>query len=217
VLPATAGVERYQLQHPGIPTRLVLLDTAGYGHGGPRADQLEATRDAARQSDVLLLVLHATNPARQADLALLQDLRAWFASHPDLKRPPLLAVVTHIDLLSPALEWSPPYHWQEPSRPKEESIGEAVAAVREQLGDYLAGVVPLCTAAGKVYGVEQWLLPAVAQHLDEAHGVALLRCLRAEVDAGKVRKVFHQLLALAKEAGRIAWQSLGQKTGPGAP
>ena len=44
----------------------------------------------------------------------------------------------------------------------------------EQLGAYLAGVIPVCTAPGKVYGLEEWLLPAVAELLDEVHAVALL-------------------------------------------
>jgi predicted GTPase len=207
ILPATAGVERYQLQPRGIPSRLVLLDTAGYGHSGPATDQVALTRDSARQADLLLLVLHARNPARQADLQMLQALFGWFAEHPELKRPPLLAVVTHIDLLSPSLEWAPPYDWRRPTRPKEENIQQALGAVWSQLGDYLAGVVPVCTAPGKVYGIEEWLLPAVAERLDEAHGVALLRCLRDEIDEHKVRKVFYQLLATAREALRILWET----------
>jgi predicted GTPase len=215
VLPATSDIERYELKTPGIPTKLVLLDTVGYGHTGPRADQVPATREAARQSDLLLLVLHARNPARQADLTMLEDLRTWFAAHPDLKKPPLLAVVTHVDLLSPSMEWAPPYEWQRPKRPKEQNIHDAVAAVRQSLGEFVSGVVPVCTAAGKVYGIDEWLLPAVAERLDEVHGVALLRCLRGEVDTGKVRKVFHQLLAVAREAARIAWEKLNQEKAPG--
>src|SRR5207244_4181720 len=84
------------------------LDTVGYAHTGPREDQLRNTEQAARQSDLLLLVLHARNPARQADLDMLTKLRDWFASQPELKMPPVLAVLTHIDLLSPAMEWAPP-------------------------------------------------------------------------------------------------------------
>jgi hypothetical protein len=38
--------------------------------------------------------------------------------------------------------------------------------------------------------------------------VALLRCLRAEIDTGKVRKVFHQLLGAGKELVRVVWQNL---------
>jgi predicted GTPase len=203
VLPATETISRYELQPQGIPTRLTLLDTVGYAHTGPRADQVEATREAAQQSDLLLLVLHARNPGRQADLQMLQALRGWFASRPDLKRPPVLAVLTHIDLLSPAMEWTPPYDWEHPKRPKEHQIQQAVAAVQEQLGDYLVGVVPVCAAPGKVYGVDEWLLPAMTELLDEAHAVALLRCLKAEFDLAKVRKVFRQLLAAGKQAVKV--------------
>jgi predicted GTPase len=208
VLPATKEIARYELQPPGVPTRLVLLDTVGYAHTGPRGDQLKATQQAAEQSDLLLLVLHARNPGRQADLQMLKDLRKWFADHPELKRPPILAVLTHVDLLSPAMEWAPPYDWQHPKRPKEQQIQQAVAAVQEQLGEFLAGAIPVCVVPGKVYGVEEWLLPAVIRRLDEVHAVALLRCLKAEVDKVKVRKVFDQLVAAGKEALNVAWQGL---------
>jgi len=208
VLPATAGVERYELHQPGITTQLVLLDTIGYGHAGPKADQVAATCAAAQQSDLLLLVLHARNPARQADLDMLRSLRDWFTARPDLKMPPILGVVTHIDLLSPTMEWAPPYHWQMPISTKERSIKEAVETVREQLGELIGPILPVCVAPGKVYGIDDGLLPVVADCLDEAHGVALLRCLKAEVDTGKVRKVFHQLAAAGREVAKIVWQSL---------
>jgi predicted GTPase len=211
VLPATAGIQRYDLQTPGIPTRFVLLDTVGYGHAGPQEDQLRATREAARQSDLVFLVLHALTPARQADLDLLKDLKAWFAANPQWKKPPLFVVMTHIDLLTPSLEWSPPYDWEKPTRPKEVSIRQALATVYEQLGPYVSAIVPVCTAPGKVYGVEQWLLPAVAQKLDEVHGVALLRCIRAEADACKMQKLFYQFLETGKEAAKIAWEMLAAK------
>jgi small GTP-binding protein len=210
VLPATNEVTRYELQPQGSATRLVLLDTVGYGHTGPKEDQLRATQEAAQQSDLVLLVLHARNPARQADLTALTKLRQWFASRPDLKMPRILAVLTHIDLLSPAMEWAPPYDWERPKRTKEQQIDAAVAAVREQLGEYLVGVVPVCAAEGKVYGVNEWLLPALANLLDEAHAVGLLRCLRAEFDAAKIRKVFHQLLAAGKQMGKVLLRSLAQ-------
>jgi predicted GTPase len=208
VLPATDGTQRYELRVPDVPTKLVLLDTVGYGHSGPRDDQVRATRAAARESDLVLLVLHANSPGRQADLEMLRDLRTWFASQPELKRPAVLAVVTHIDLLSPAMEWAPPYDWTRPKRPKEVNIRECLAAVREQLGSEIADAVPVCAAPGKVFGIEEWLLPAVAEQLDEARGVALLRCLRAEVSKERVRKVFRQLAATGKEAARIAWERL---------
>src|SRR5206468_551408 len=116
--------------------------------------------------------------------------------------PPIVGVMTHIDLLAPAMEWSPPYNWRSPQRTKEAQIHEAISAAREQFSDRLSAIVPVCTAAGKVYGLEEEVLPVIAEYLGEARAVALLRCLKAEADAGKVRKVFYQLLELGREAGR---------------
>lgn len=206
VVPSTEAVTRYELNLDDVPTRLVLLDTAGYGHEGPKKGGLETTLEAARRSDLLLLVLHARNPARQADLQLLEGITQWYRAHPDLKAPPILGVLTHIDLLSPVMEWDPPYDWANPQRPKEHQIAEAVAAVKEQLGPYLSYIAPVCTAEGKIYGVEEWCLPALVSVLDEAHGVALVRTLKTEARAGQVGKVFGQLLEAGKHAVNLLWE-----------
>ena len=210
VIPATSEITRYEFQPPDVPTKLVLQDTVGYGHEGPRADQIRATQQAAQASDLIFLVVHAVNPARQADVEMFKAVHAWFASHPDLKKPPIFVVATHIDLLKPSLEWAPPYDWIRGKRPKEENIRQAVAAIEQQLGDLKPVVIPVCAAPGKVYGVDEFLLPAVMQKLDEAHGVAFLRVLRAEKDTGKIRKVFRQMLEAGKAGAQILWQSIGQ-------
>jgi predicted GTPase len=211
VLPATDQVTSYQLRSEGISTRLRFFDTVGYGHTGPRADQRRATEEAARQSDLVILVLHARNPARQADLDMLEGLRAWFASQPELRMPPILGVMTHIDLLSPAMEWAPPYDWVTPQRPKEQQIHQAWTALKEQLGEHLIGIVPLCTAPGKVYGLDEWFWPTLAELLDEAHAVALLRCIRGEANTGKVRKLLHQLVEAGAKAVSVVWAQARKK------
>ncbi|MBY0231604.1 MAG: 50S ribosome-binding GTPase, partial [Gemmataceae bacterium] len=129
-LPATEGVHRYEAVTPGVPTALLINDTQGYGHEGPRADQLEKTFEAAKGSDLVLMVLHATNPGRAADVSVLERMRAWFAARPELRCPPIVAVVTHVDLLKPSLEWKPPYDWRAGTRPKEESMRSALDAVQ---------------------------------------------------------------------------------------
>jgi predicted GTPase len=207
VLPMTNEITRYALDPKAIPGRLVFWDTVGYAHAGPKADQLKATEEALQKSDLALLVLHARDPARQPDVELLQTLRAWFAARPHLKMPPVLGVLTHIDLLSPLMEWAPPYDWVEPRRPKEHSIHDAVAAAQEQLGNDVVGMVPVCVAEGKVYGVQEWLLPCIVERLGEARAVALLRCLQAEADSGKIRKVFYQLLRAGKQLLRVTFQA----------
>jgi len=206
VVVATAETAHYDLKPPGIDTRLQVWDTVGYAAAGPKQDQVRATEQAAQNADLIILVLHARNPARQADLDMLEKLHAFFRGHPELRRPPMLAVLTHIDLLSPAMEWQPPYDWQHPERLKEQQIQEAVAAVRDQLGRFLDGVIPVCTAPGKILGIDEWLFPALAGLFDQAHAVAFLHCLKAEMDTGKVRKVFHQLLMASKELGNAIFQ-----------
>jgi small GTP-binding protein len=207
VLPTTNQITRYELQPEGIPTRLVILDTVGYGHSGPDADQLRATEEAARQSDLLLLVVQARNPAREADRTQVEALKEWFGSKPDLKMPPIIGVMTHIDLLAPAIEWSPPYDWTKPKRSKEIQIRDAWTTLHEQFGNHLAGVVPVCTGPGKVFGVHESLLPSILGHLDEARAVAMLRCLRAEANTGRARKVLQQLRETGLQAARILWES----------
>ena len=191
-----------------MPTRLVLLDTAGYHSTGAQAEQVQASIEAARHADLVFLVLHARNPARQADVDLLDHLEEWFANRPNLKSPPIIAVVTHIDLLSPSLEWNPPYRWRQPNKPKEENIKGAVATVKQQLGSRLADVMPVCTQPGHTYGIDEDLLPAVALLLEEARGVALLRCLRAEIDRDRIGRVFRQMVATGHAAARIVGEAV---------
>lgn len=209
VVEATSEITRYELKPKNVNAALMLADTVGYANEGPRQDQLRVTEKAARDADVILLVMHARNPARQADLDLLKKLALFFQANPDLKRPPIVGVVTHIDLLSPSMEWSPPYDWTKPSRPKEHSIAQALAYVQEQLGEHLSTVVPACAAPGKEFGVQEALVPGIITLLEQARAVALVRVLRAEADSGKVKKTFQQLLTVGTEI-LSAWWTQGK-------
>jgi predicted GTPase len=207
VIPATNGIGRYELQAPGSPAKLVLLDTVGYNQSGPRADQFETTVEAAQQADLIFLVVHAKNPGRDADVKLWNDMKEWFAERPHLKLPPVVLIVTHIDLLSPAMEWSPPYDWRKPERPKEKTIAQAVGVVREQFGEGVAAIVPVCSAESKLSGIQEELIPEMTELLGQARAVSLLRCLHAEADERKVQRVFEQLYA----AGRaLLFNALGR-------
>lgn len=206
VVPTTDGVERYELVTPGVPTRLTLHDTVGYAQAGPRQDQVNTTAEAARQSDLLFLVLHAATPAARPT-SRCSTAWCWFAERPGLKMPPVIAIVTHIDLLSPAMEWTPPYDWVRGTRPKEVNIREAVATVRQQLGERVVSVVPVATAADQVYGVREYLLPSVVNWLDEAHGVAMVRTLMGEAD----RDQFGRLFAQIKQSGATLLQALSDQ------
>jgi hypothetical protein len=76
----------------------------------------------------------------------------------------------------------------------------AVAYVREQFGETLAGVVPVCAEfeSGRAYGVQEELLPAMTALLGEAGARSMLRALHAEMDQGRLERVIRQL----RNAGR---------------
>lgn len=197
VIPATAHISRYELTVGN--SRLILLDTVGYNQVGPDEDQFDATVDAAQQADLIFMVTHARNPGRDADVKLWKELTGWFKDRPELKMPPALVVLTHIDLLTPAMEWAPPYQWRTPTRLKEQQIAEAVKAAAEQFGDGPMAVVPVCTAEKKVVGIQEELIPQMTTLLGEARAVAFLRCVSAEADERQLERMFEQV----KAAGRL--------------
>ncbi len=213
VLPLTQDVARYELRLEESHDRLVLLDTPGYSDAGATAEQLKATREAVRQADLILLVMAATSPAKQADATMLSELFGWFREQHHLKPPPVVGVVSKIDGLSPVMEWSPPYDWSQPVRPKEVSIREAVNYARQSVtagfgsaglgsaglgaGEGLASIVPVCTdrERHRVFGVEEWLLPVIALQLDEARACSLVRSVHHDHDRVKAWRVVSQLIA----------------------
>lgn len=208
VLPLTPAVARYELRLEESRDRLILLDTPGYSDAGATREQLSATREAVRQADLILLVMAATSPAKQADAKMLAELNGWFREQHRLKPPPIVGVVSKIDGLSPLMEWSPPYDWSQPTRPKEVSIREAVDYAKEAVGAGLASVVPVCTARerGRVYGIEEWLLPVISLQLDEARACSLVRTLHHDHDRLKAWRVFSQLVQAGRQLKQAAEQ-----------
>jgi predicted GTPase len=206
VLPLTPGVTRYTLRQPGQPT-FTLLDTAGFGNDGASEADVQAAVEAARLADVLLLMVPARSAARRPESEFLDRVRAALAALPNLKMPPVLLVLSHIDLLSPVMEWAPPYDWRTGTRPKEVQIREATQAAKESFAGRIADAVPVCTAAGKELGVKDDLLPAVAAFLGEARGVGLLRALHAEASADKVKRLVGQIGHAAGQLLRAWWET----------
>ncbi len=188
---AVPGGTRLELTLPGGQT-VTVQDTSGYGEQVNDAD-FAAALEAGRQADLILLVTPATGPGRAADLDLLDRLAVWFAERPHLRRPPVVVVLTHVDLLSPVAEWAPPYDWRAGTRPKERAVRECVAVVRDQFGPRVADVVPVCTRAGEAFGITEGLVPVLVSHLDEARGAAILKAFEAVANERPVGKVVEQV------------------------
>jgi predicted GTPase len=212
ILPLTRNVDRYELCMEDSKDRLVLLDTPGYSDAGATREQIEATREAVRQSDLIILVMAATSPAKQADAKMLEDLLSWFRDQHRLKPPPMVGVVSRIDGLRPVMEWSPPYNWEEPVRPKEQAIREAVDFARQSMGDKLPLVVPICSdvANHRVYGIEEWLLPLVIVQLNEARAVSLVRSLHQDYDRQKLQKTMAQLVSAGHQLVEYVRKSIAK-------
>jgi uncharacterized protein len=202
-VPLTAASTRYDLDQPGLPP-LSVMDTVGFGVNGPTDADVANAMEASRAADVLILALPARSAARAPEVQFLDKVRAAFAAQPQLKMPPVVVALTHIDQLTPAMEWAPPYDWKTGTRTKEKSIREAVAAVRELFGGKVTEVVPVCSAAGKDYGVRDVLAAEMARHLDSARGVGLLRALHLEGLIDHTRKTIGQVVNVGKEV----WKQL---------
>ena len=200
VLPQTSAVQRYRLELADSNSRLDLLDTPGYGDSDHYSRSSREFREVIAGSDLILLVVKATSPARKQDVQFLQQLNEYYGEHAQLKPVPVVAVLTHIDRLTPVKEWEPPYNWQSPVHLKEQNIREALDHVAEEFAPQIEGVIPVCCAADgrEPFGVDEWLLPAITASLGEAQACSFLRNLHQETDQLEVSEIARQLYRVGK-------------------
>lgn len=208
VIPLTADVTRYDLKSGDLPP-LALLDTPGYGAEGPTAKELQAAFEAAKQSDILILVTPARTAARKADVDFLAKLAAAFEATRERKPPPMVVALSHADLLTPAAEWLPPYDWQKGIRPKETTMRDAVLAAKEQLGE--RPMTPVVTLPSRLFNVQEGLLPLIAAQVPDARGAAILRLFHEEGKSGGGAKAVEQVLNVGREALKAVWASVKAK------
>jgi uncharacterized protein len=200
VLPLTENFTRYELTREGAP-EAVIVDSPGMD------DEASTTRtiDAAREADCLIWVVAAHRADRALDRSALEAVRAWFAAWPERPMPPVLVVVTHIDRLSPAREWSPPYDVANPQRQKEVAIREALDVIAADLGVPPPDVVPTrLQPTDCAYNVDLvWAL--LAQRFDAAQRGRAIRVLRSVPQHD-----WKRLLGQAAGAGRLLAGKLGR-------
>jgi predicted GTPase len=196
VLPLEQGLIPYLLEQDELPQALV-LDSAGFGlHADEKLP--EAWWKASRSSDVLLWVCAANHAARQTDKRLLDQLRDEFRQS-NLPSPVLFVVLSKIDLLRPLREWEPPYDLEQAERPKAQSIRQALEAVAQDLEVPTESVIPVCLEYGKVYNVQEALIPSILRSLEESLRHKYLRCL-PDLQS---RQHWEQSWEQAREAGHL--------------
>jgi len=151
------------------------------------------------QSDLIVLVSSAQTAARDADRRLLDEVRNLFQRNPDREFPPLVAALTHIDQLRPFREWNPPYDLAQSQGTKAQQIREAVEATATDLAVAIDRVIPVCLLEGKLYNVDEGLIPAIVASLGDAQRLKYLRCLREF----KEEEYWRRLREQAANTGRI--------------
>jgi len=178
VLPATAQLTSYMLERPELGATLIISDMGGYEDPSVPQERLEEAFAEALQSDLILLVVSAVNVAREPDRRLLAQLREHFAARPELRPPPVVVVLTHIDLLRPPREWAPPYNVVTPDSQKAHSIRGAINAVASDVGLPRECIVPVCLLPERLYNVDEALVPLLIEVLPDAKRTLLVRSLK---------------------------------------
>src|SRR5262249_48637955 len=156
-LPMTAHITSYVLDRPELGGTIIISDMGGYEDPTVPQERLAAALAEAQRADLLLVVLSAINAAREPDRRLLAQLRAPFAAQPVLRPPPVVVVLTHIDVLRPHRAWAPPYNIVSPDSPKARAIRDALHIVSAELRLPPELIVPVCLLPARLYNVEEAL------------------------------------------------------------
>lgn len=205
VLPETQEVARHSVSFGDLATEVTLLDTPGYGAIETTPAQRRQIETAVRGADVVLLVMDAHHPAREADVSQLRELQRWFQSQPQRRPPAILVVLTQIDLLPPALMWQIPCAWREPVTAKERVVADVVHEVENLLGDNVVDVIPVCTHQDprRQWGVWEELAPALTRLLPDAQATCLLRLFEQDQEGRWWRDLRNQTQRLGSELWNV--------------
>jgi predicted GTPase len=202
VLPATRGYIAYELKREGAPEAL-LIDSPGFTD---EKSAIAAQLEEADTSDLIVWVTSATRPDREAERHALDRLRDHLAARLSRRPPPVLVVLTHIDQLRPASEWSPPYDVESGDGAKAVSIREATEVVAAELSTPVQALVPVCLDRSRgLYNVDV-VWARMLDVMPEAQSGRLLRVLDAAGSEGSWRRLWTQ----AVNAGRVITHTLKQ-------
>lgn len=174
ILPdSTLKLKPFALSHEGL-TQALIFDSPGCDSEYFEAKQMQ---NVAKDADLILWVTPANRPDRKIERDCLDALRSFQSAQVNRRPPPLLVVVSHIDRLRPAGEWSPPYDLTYPQNTKAANIRAAVQAIATDLDVPIDHVIPVCLLENHVYNVDDTLWAVILNHQEEAQRVRLLRCL----------------------------------------
>jgi predicted GTPase len=204
VISATAGFHHYQLSLTD-DVDIILKDSPGIdGNKAGTAALLEEASNA----DLLLWLSQANQPAKSLDKQLMDEWDQYFDINLKRRKPPVLLVTTHNDMLKPQQSWQPPYDLDDSGNKKAQSIVAASRYTREKLGlsdDSL--VIPIALRAGESpYNIDS-LRDILIDMSSEARAAQLNR---ERLDAAGSRAIvsytLSQTLGLASEGIKLIFR-----------
>jgi uncharacterized protein len=199
VLPATKGFVAYQLKGEALPP-VLLIDSPGISADAAAIGQLS---DEAGACDLVIWVVAANRADREMDRAALDSIRSYFHTRTDRRQPPILAIMTHIDLLRPYQEWAPPYDFANPTNAKSSSIRDALQQISIDLQVPINCLIPVVLAGNhSVYNINL-VWEKIYEVLPEARRAQLVRRLR-----GASGWTWGKLWSQAVNAGKVATRTL---------
>lgn len=194
-LPSTRTATIYQAKLENEVEALHLVDLPGLDG---KAENDAYLLEQMMQSDVVLWVLKANQPARALDTNFKAQWQTWLDDPKQRARrqPILLGVLNQVDRLAPQQEWQPPYDLDNPSTTKAHNIRAALDYNQKLLN--FASIIPLSVSADK----PSYNLAALEQLLDQYYEQGLqvqLNRRRIEAnDSFSVQEQFKRAYRLGK-------------------
>jgi predicted GTPase len=210
VIPTTEGLTAYHLELSGLDSAII-MDCEGYGSDACQRLFTKASEEIIR-SDLIILAISATNAARDPDKKMLQAIRNCFASKDKSSIPPVVVALTHIDQLRPLKEWLPPYDIMKPCSAKAQAIRFMMDTITQELELTIDQVAPVNLKTGFEYNIEEGLMPAIFQQLDQAKQVRYLRCLKAYHKEDYWRRLWKQSKGAGRFIAKNGFSSLDKST-----
>ena len=98
----------------------------------------------------MLWLCQANQPAKELDRQLLDQFSDYFSNNLGRKKPPIVLVSTHNDMLPPLGSWSPPYDLNDASDSKAVAIAGALDYAGKSVGfPEDTPMVPISLAPGR--------------------------------------------------------------------
>lgn len=165
VLPVVGDTTVYTYSIDGVE-HLHLVELPAIEGGTAKIDELVSE---LTESDIVIWMLKANQPARALDTELCSQFEKYYRGEDSLqkKQPILVGVLSHVDMLSPASEWNPPYDLGETGVEKVRAINDALQYNQQVLS--FDTIIPVSVASDKSH----YNLADVMTWLDQSYQAAV--------------------------------------------